>query len=48
MSAAVRLEDVRVVIGGRLLLDVPHLTIEPGERVAIVGPTARARARCSG
>lgn len=31
------LSDVQVAAGDRVLLDVPHLRIEPGERVAIVG-----------
>jgi len=43
VSAAVRLEDVQVVIGDRVLLDVPHLAIEQGERVAIVGPNGAGK-----
>jgi phosphonate transport system ATP-binding protein len=33
----VQLDDVRVLAGERVLLDVPRLAIAPGERVAIVG-----------
>lgn len=37
MRAAVQLDDVQVLVGNRVLLDVPRLAIAPGERVAIVG-----------
>lgn len=43
MNAAVRLEDVQVVVGDRVLLDVSRLIIEPGERVAIVGPNGAGK-----
>ena len=37
MRVVVQLDDVRVLVGERVLLDVPRLAIAPGERVAIVG-----------
>jgi phosphonate transport system ATP-binding protein len=43
MSAAVGLKDVQVVVGDRVLLDVPRLAIEQGERVAIVGPNGAGK-----
>lgn len=43
MTAAVHLKDVRVTIGGRLVLDVPSLTIGSGERVALVGPNGAGK-----
>lgn len=43
MSAAIALTDVQVAIGERLLLDVPRLAIETGERVAIVGPNGAGK-----
>lgn len=38
-----RLEAVQVFAAGRLLLEVPALTIEPGERVAVVGPNGAGK-----
>ena len=43
MSAAVSLKDVQVAAGDRVLLDVPRLAIEQGERVAIVGPNGAGK-----
>lgn len=37
LGPSVLLRDVQVAAGDRVLLDVPRLRIEPGERVAIVG-----------
>lgn len=37
LGPSVLLRDVQVAAGDRVLLDVPRLCIEPGERVAIVG-----------
>jgi phosphonate transport system ATP-binding protein len=43
VSAVVQLRGVQVVAGGRVLLDVPRLLIEAGERVAIVGPNGAGK-----
>ena len=43
MTPAVRLEDVQVAVGGRVLLEVPRLAIESGERVAIIGPNGAGK-----
>lgn len=43
MTPAVRLEAVRVAVGPRVVLDLPHLTIDPGERLAIVGPNGAGK-----
>jgi phosphonate transport system ATP-binding protein len=43
MSAAISLEGVQVVAAGRVLLDVPRLVIESGERVAVVGPNGAGK-----
>lgn len=43
MSAAVHLQGVQVLAAGRVLLDVPRLTIAAGERVAIVGPNGAGK-----
>lgn len=43
MTRAVHLRDVRVVAGARVLLDVPQLCIEAGERVAVVGPNGAGK-----
>lgn len=43
MTLAVRLQGVRVLVGQRVLLDVPHLAIAAGERVAVVGPNGAGK-----
>ena len=43
MTPAVRLEDVQVAVDGRVLLEVPRLAIESGERVAIIGPNGAGK-----
>jgi len=43
VTPAVRLEDVHVAVGGRVLLEVPRLAIESGERVAIIGPNGAGK-----
>jgi len=43
VTPAVQLQDVQVVAGGRVLLEVPRLEIAAGERVAIVGPNGAGK-----
>ncbi len=43
MSTAIRMEGMRVALAGRVVLDVPRLVIETGERVAIVGPNGAGK-----
>lgn len=43
MTPAVQLDDVQVTAAGRVLLDVPHLEVGTGERVAIVGPNGAGK-----
>jgi phosphonate transport system ATP-binding protein len=43
MTPIVRLQDVQVVAAGRVLLQVPHLAIGAGERIAVVGPNGAGK-----
>jgi phosphonate transport system ATP-binding protein len=43
MTPAVQLENVRVAVGARVLLDLPRLRIEAGEQVAVVGPNGAGK-----
>jgi phosphonate transport system ATP-binding protein len=43
MTAVVALEGVRVMAGSRVLLEVPRLHIDEGERVAVVGPNGAGK-----
>lgn len=42
-TAAMRLRDISVAAGERVLLDVPHVEIAAGERVALVGPNGAGK-----
>lgn len=39
ISVAVRLENIHKTLGGRLILDAIHLTVEKGEFVTLLGPS---------
>ncbi len=42
-TTGVRLRDISVAAGERVLLDIPHLEIAAGERVALVGPNGAGK-----
>jgi phosphonate transport system ATP-binding protein len=43
VTPAVHLEEVRLAVGDRVVLDVPRLTVAAGEHVAIVGPNGAGK-----
>lgn len=43
MTHAVEIEGARVVVGDRVLLEVPRLVVATGEHVAIVGPNGAGK-----
>lgn len=43
MSGGIRFEDVTVAYGGHVVLDSLDLTVEPGEVMALLGPSGSAR-----
>lgn len=45
---AVRLEDVRVKLGGHVVLDHVDLDVEPGRHVAIIGPSGAGKSTLLG
>lgn len=42
-SPVIRIRDLRVETGGRQLLDLPSLSVQAGERVALVGPNGAGK-----
>lgn len=42
-DTVIDLRHLRVVLGGRTLLDVPQLTVKAGERVALLGPNGAGK-----
>lgn len=41
--AALELRDIRVAYAGRIALDIPHFTAEPGETLTIMGPNGSGK-----